>query len=99
LDGHVRSDSEQQQQQQQQHQQQQQQQQQQQYPSVAYIDDLLRRCHVPVIRNLRERMAFVIDEEVTAEAKDHVVIHYGFNEELDRAKETFETLDGERHFV
>ena len=97
LDGHVSSDSEQRQQQQQQ--QHQQQQQQQQYPSVAYIDDLLRRCHVPVIRNLRERMAFVIDEEVTAEAKDHVVIHYGFNEELDRAKETFETLDGERHFV
>ena len=73
----------------------QQQQQKQQYRSVAYIDDLLRRCHVPVIRNLRERMAFVIDEEVTAEAKDHVAIHYGFNEELDRAKETFETLDGE----
>ena len=75
--------------------QQDQQQQLQQYPSVAYIDDLLRRCHVPVIRNLRERKAFVIDEDVTAEAKDHVVIHYGFNDELDRAKETFETLDGE----
>ncbi len=45
------------------------------------------------------RMAFVIDEEVTAEAKDHVVIHYGFNKELDRAKETFETLDGEWHFM
>ena len=70
-------------------------QQQQQYPSVSYIDDLLRRCHVPVIRNLRERMVSIIDEEVTAETKDHVVIHYGFDEELDRAKETFEMLDGE----
>lgn len=68
--------------------------QQQEYPSVTYIDELLQRCHVPVTRNLRERMASVIDEEVTAEAKDHVVIHYGFHEELDRAKETFETLDG-----
>ena len=67
----------------------------QEYPSVAYIDELLRRCHVPVTRNLRERMASIIDEEVTAEMKDHVVIHYGFHEELDRAKETFETLDGE----
>ncbi|KAL3797587.1 hypothetical protein ACHAW5_003306 [Stephanodiscus triporus] len=86
LDEHVYSVTE-------QRQQEQQQQQLQQYPSVAYIDDLLRRCHVPVIRNLRERMAFVIDEDVTAEAKDHVVIHYGFNDELDRAKETFETLD------
>ena len=66
-----------------------------QYPSVAYIDELLRRCHVPVTRDLRERMAKIIDEEVTAETKDHVVIHYGFHEELDRAKETFETLDGE----
>jgi hypothetical protein len=72
---------------------------QQQYPSVAYIDDLLRRCHVPVIRNLRERMAFLIDEEATAEVKDHVVIHFGVNEELDRAKETFETLDGEFHLL
>ena len=71
------------------------QQQQQQYPSVSYIDDLLRRCHVNVIRNLRERMVSIIDEEVTAETKDHVVIHYGFDEELDRAKETFEMLDGE----
>lgn len=63
------------------------------YPSVAYVDELLRRCHVPVTRNLRERMASIIDEEVTAEAKDHVVVHYGFHEELDRAKETFDTLD------
>ena len=65
----------------------------QEYPSVSYLDELLRRCHVPVTRNLRERMASIIDEEVTAETKDHVVIHYGFHEELDRAKETFETLD------
>jgi hypothetical protein len=40
-------------------------------------------------------MVSIIDEEVTAETKDHVVIHYGFDEELDRAKETFEMLDGE----
>lgn len=66
---------------------------QQQFPSVAFIDELLRQCHVPVIRNLRERMASVIDEEVTAEIKDHCVINFGFHEELDRAKETFETLD------
>ena len=64
------------------------------YPSLAYIDELLRRCHVPVARNLRERMVAMIDEEVTAEATGHVVINYGFHEELDRAKETFETLDG-----
>ena len=38
-------------------------------------------------------MATVIDEEVTAEIKDHVVINFGFHDELDRAKETFETLD------
>ncbi|KAK1742468.1 DNA mismatch repair protein MutS family protein [Skeletonema marinoi] len=67
--------------------------QQQQYPSVTFIDELLQQCHVPVLRNLRERMASVIDEEVTAEVKDHCVIHFGFHEELDSAKETFETLD------
>ncbi|KAL7470193.1 hypothetical protein ACHAXS_013587 [Conticribra weissflogii] len=62
-------------------------------PSLAFVDNLVQRCHVSAIRNLRERMAAVIDEEVTAETKDHVVINYGFHEELDRAKETFETLD------
>ena len=67
--------------------------QQQQYPSVTFIDELLQQCHVPVLRNLRERMASVIDEEVTAEVKDHCVINFGFHEELDSAKETFETLD------
>lgn len=67
----------------------------QQYPSVAFVDELMGRCHADVLRKLRERLVSVIDEEVTAEVKDHVVIHYGFHEELDRAKETFETLDGE----
>lgn len=67
----------------------------QKYPSVAFLDELLGRCHADTLRNLRERLACIIDEEVTAEVKDHVVIHFGFHEELDRAKETFETLDGE----
>lgn len=35
------------------------------YPSVGYIDDLLRRCHVPVTRDLREKMIAVIDVEVS----------------------------------
>jgi DNA mismatch repair ATPase MutS len=65
------------------------------FPFVAFVEELVGRCHATALRNLRERMASVIDEEVTAEVKDHVVIHYGFHEELDRAKETFETLDGE----
>jgi hypothetical protein len=68
---------------------------QQEYPSVAYLDQVLQMCHVPTIRNLRERIASVVDEEATAEAKDHVVIHYGFHEELDRAKDTFQSLSGE----
>jgi DNA mismatch repair ATPase MutS len=63
--------------------------------SVEFVEELLGRCYPAALRHLRERMASVIDEEVTAEIKDHVVIHYGFHEELDRAKETFETLDGE----
>jgi DNA mismatch repair ATPase MutS len=65
-----------------------------QYPSVAFVEELMGRCYVDTLRNLRERLASVVDEEVTAEVKGHVVIHYGYNQELDRAKETFETLDG-----
>ena len=65
-----------------------------QLPSVAFVTQLIGRCHANELRNLRQRLASVINEEVTGEVKDHVVIHYGFHEELDRAKETFETLDG-----
>jgi len=68
---------------------------QQEYRSVVYLDQVLQMCHVPTIRSLRERIASVVDEEATAEAKDHVVIHYGFHEELDRAKDTFQSLSGE----
>ena len=67
---------------------------QQEYPSVAYLDRVLHMCHIPTIRSLRERIASVVDEEATAEAKDHVVIHFGFHEELDRAKDTFQSLSG-----
>ncbi len=67
---------------------------QQEYPSVAYLDRVLHMCHIPTIRSLRERIASVVDEESTAEAKDHVVIHFGFHDELDRAKDTFQSLSG-----
>jgi len=60
---------------------------------VAFLDDILERCFPPTLRNLYERVVSIIDEDMTTEMKDSVVIQYGFNEELDSAKEVFDTLD------
>ena len=59
----------------------------------AFLNRILGLCQVHVLRKLHERMASTIDEEITADMKDTVCIHYGFNEELDNAKETFDSLD------
>ena len=64
----------------------------------AFLHQILEVCHVPVLRNLHERIVSTIDEEITADTKDAVCIQYGFNEELDNAKEAFESLDGKPHF-
>lgn len=60
---------------------------------LAFLDDILRRCHVPTLRKLHERITTIVDHELTAEKKDSVEVHYGFHEELDAAKEAFDTLD------
>ena len=60
---------------------------------MAFLDDILRRCHVPTLRKLHERITTIVDHELTAEKKDSVEVHYGFHEELDAAKEAFDTLD------
>ena len=60
---------------------------------LAFLDDILRRCHVPTLRELHERITTIVDHELTAERKDSVEVHYGFHEELDSAKEAFDTLD------
>ena len=61
----------------------------------AFVDKILRQCHVPVLQDLHERIVSIVDQEATAETKESVVIHYGFHEELDNAKELFDNLDGE----
>lgn len=59
------------------------------------LDRILERCHVPVLKDLHERLISIVDYEATVEMKESVVIHYGFHEELDNAKEMFDHLDGE----
>lgn len=60
---------------------------------LNFIQKLLTKCHVSAIQDLLERIVSIVDHEATMETKDCVVIHYGFHEELDRAKESFDTLD------
>ena len=59
----------------------------------SFLDSILSRCHDPVLRDLHGRIVAIVDEELTMEQKS-VVVHYGYNEELDSAKEAFERLDG-----
>jgi len=59
-----------------------------------YLKKVLEHCHIPVLRSMHDHIVSIVDEEITADTKDAVCIQYGFNEELDNAKEAFERLDG-----
>ena len=60
----------------------------------AFLDGILKKCHLPILSELHQRMISIIDQEMTAEAKTNIVLHFGFDEELDSAKEALERLDG-----
>jgi MutS domain III len=60
----------------------------------AFLESIVQKCCVSVLQDLEERITSIVDEALTMEAKDAVVIQTGFHEELDAAKETFDTLDG-----
>jgi len=62
--------------------------------SLVFLDSILERCYVPALQDLYERITSIVDEEITAQVKDSVVIQFGFNEELDNAKEAFDCLSG-----
>ena len=61
---------------------------------LSFIHDILNKCYVSSLQDLLERITSIVDHEATMDAKDSVVIHHGFHEELDNAKESFDTLDG-----
>ena len=60
----------------------------------TFLDGILKKCHLPILSELHQRMISIIDQEMTAEAKTNIVLHFGFDEELDSAKEALERLDG-----
>lgn len=62
--------------------------------SFAFLDSILERCYVPALQDLYERITSVVDEEMTAQVKDSLIIQHGFNEELDNAKAAFDGLSG-----
>lgn len=61
---------------------------------ISFLDRILDRCHISELQDLHERIISIVDQEATIEKKESVVIHYGFHEELDNAKEAFDVLDG-----
>lgn len=61
---------------------------------VAFLERIVQDCCVSVMRDLEERITSIVDEALTSEEKDTVVIQTGFHEDLDAAKQTFENLDG-----
>jgi hypothetical protein len=60
----------------------------------AFLESIVQKCCISVLRDLEERITSIVDEAETMEARDTVVIQTGFHEELDAAKETFDNLDG-----
>jgi hypothetical protein len=59
----------------------------------VFIENIVQKCCVSVLRDLEERITSIVDEAETMQARDTVVIQTGFHEELDAAKETFDNLD------
>jgi DNA mismatch repair ATPase MutS len=60
------------------------------------VEKIIDNIDVSVLQDLFERITSIVDHEATLEAKESVVIHYGFHEELDNAKELFDSLDGKK---
>jgi hypothetical protein len=59
-----------------------------------FVESIVDDCCVSVMRDLEERITSIVDEVLTIEEKDTVVIQTGFHEDLDAAKRTLENLDG-----
>ena len=66
--------------------------------SEAFLHSLTERCYTSTLKALFDRIMGIIDVEHTTQAKDAVVIQYGFHPDLDRAKESYKDLDG-KHFA
>jgi len=62
----------------------------------SFLDGILSRCNISVLIRLQMLVTSIVDEEMTLENKSGVVVKFGYNEELDFAKEEFEKLDGKK---
>lgn len=60
---------------------------------LVFVQSVLQRCTIQSLRDIQARITDIIDEAATLEEKDAVVIKMGFHEELDCAKEKFDSLD------
>jgi DNA mismatch repair protein MSH5 len=58
-----------------------------------FLQSVLQRCSVQSLLDVQARITDIIDEEATLERRNSVIIKMGFHEELDAAKEKFESLD------
>jgi Mismatch repair ATPase (MutS family) len=68
------------------------------WQEFAVVEKIIDDIHLSVLQDLHDRIVSIVDHEATMEAKESVVIHYGFHEELDRAKELFDNLDGKTQY-
>lgn len=61
---------------------------------LYFVQSVIQRCSIQSLRDVQQRITDIIDEEATLEETDSfVVIKLGFHEELDCAKEKFDSLD------
>lgn len=60
---------------------------------LCFVHDIIQRCSIQSIRDVHQRITDIVDEDATMEEKSFVVVKLGFHEELDCAKEKFDSLD------
>lgn len=61
---------------------------------LLFLQGIMQRCSIQSLRDVRQRISEIIDEDATLEEADSfVVVKLGFHEELDCAKEKFDALD------
>ncbi len=63
---------------------------------VYYMEQITSRVELSVLADLQERVTSIVDEEALAEAHNVVRVRAGYHDVLDKAKEDFEALEGEK---
>lgn len=63
------------------------------YRYIAFLEDILQRCNVQVLKQVEDLICDIVDEESTNQAQS-VCVREGYDQELDNCKEQYKNLQG-----